>query len=231
MALADLSNTKTRAIIICAGEATRWANYMGVKKHFIEVEGEAILHRTVRLLNEYGIDDIGVVAKDDEYNSTEYAMYKPVISEHNGGVDKFLNSQHLWLNDGRTIVLYGDVYFTEYAMQTIANHAHRDWQLFARAFGSRYTGRKWGECFAQSFYPEHIAEHLRKLEQAVELWHEGKIKNPSGWQHYRFMIGLPPEMVDTIMVGDRFVNIDDLTDDFDSKEDYDLWLKGYNKWK
>lgn len=54
---------KTTAIIICAGDATRWGNYLGVPKHLIEIEGERLLDRTVRLLRERGITDIFIVVK------------------------------------------------------------------------------------------------------------------------------------------------------------------------
>lgn len=226
MATIDLDTISTRAIIICAGEVTRWNKYLGVDKHFIEIDDEQILKRTVRLLKKNGIKDIYIVSKEDKrYAIKGTKQFVPKLNEYNGGVDKFLNSQELWLQKGRTIVLYGDVYFSEYAMETIVNHNHVDWQLFGRAFGSRITGCKWGECFAQSFYGPHIKQHREMLETAVKLWHREKIRNPSGWQHYRFMIGLPPEKVDTIMVGDRFVNIDDETEDFDTKEDYIAFMK------
>lgn len=230
MALTDLSTIKQRAIIIAAGDGTRWGKYLGIDKHFIEIDGEKLIHRTVRQLRDNGIEDIWVVGKDKRYEIPGAKFFLPELNEHNDGVDKFLNSKELWI-DGRTIVLYGDVYFSEYAMGKIVNHNHRDWQLFARAFGSRITGCKWGECFAQSFYTEHIPEHKRNLEKAVKLWHQGKIRRPSGWQHYRFMIGLPPNRVDEPFVGDRFVNIDDFTDDFDSPDDYDRWMQNYKEWK
>lgn len=220
----DLKQMHQRAIIICAGEATRWDNYLGVKKHFIEIGGEKLLHRTVRLLKENGINDIYIVNKgESEYKIKGTKSFIPELNEYNGGVDKFINSKELWLENGRTIVLYGDVYFSEYAMEKIVTHNNYDWQLFGRAFGSRVTGCPWGECFAQTFFGQHRTEHLEKLEAAVEMWHKGEIRNPSGWQHYRFMINLPKDRVDVIMVGDRFINIDDETDDFDTKEDYITW--------
>lgn len=226
--LADLSQIHQRAIIIAAGEGTRWGNHLGVPKHFIEVDGEPILARTVRLLNEHGVTDVNVVGPDDErYRIDGATLYVPELQQdcnQNCGADKFLSSKDLWLNEGRTIVLYGDCYFTDQAVNTITGYAHRDWLLFARPHGSHITGCPWGECFAQSFFDGQIGEHLRTLERAVHLHHNQKIWHPSGWQHYRAMMGLPVDWWDRQCWGDRLVLIDDFTEDFDSPDDYDTFM-------
>ena len=54
----------TRAIFICAGEATRWDSYLGVEKHYAPIEGEPIIERAVRLFKAEGIKDIFVVSRD-----------------------------------------------------------------------------------------------------------------------------------------------------------------------
>lgn len=227
--LADLSTTRQRAIIIAAGEGTRWNNYLGVPKHFIEVDGEPIIERTVRLLLKYGVSDVQVVGPDDDrYRIDGSTLYVPELRQdcdQNCGADKFLSSKSLWLEDGRTIALYGDCYFTDDAIEKITGYAHKDWLLFARARGSEITGCPWGECFAQSFFNDHIPEHLRTLERAVELHHDKQLRHPSGWQHYRAMIGLPVELWDGPYWGDRMVWIDDFTDDFDSPEDHKTWMR------
>ena len=45
-------------IIMADVDGKRWNNYIGIPKHLIEINGEPILARTVRLLKENGIDDI-----------------------------------------------------------------------------------------------------------------------------------------------------------------------------
>ena len=227
--LADLTATRQRAIIIAAGEGTRWNDHLGIPKHFIEIDGESIIRRTVRLLNENGVGDVYVVAPDDDrYRIDGSAMFVPQLRsrcDENCGADKFLSSEELWLSDGRTIVLYGDVYFTDDAIKTITTYSHIDWLLFARPYGSLITGCPWGECFAQSFFNEHIPEHVRTIRCAVDLHHDRKIGHPSGWQHYRAMTGLPVEYWDRPFYGDRLVRIDDWTEDFDSKEDYETFMR------
>ena len=41
--------------ILANGDGKRWGNYMGVPKQLLEIDGETILHRMVRLLREEGV--------------------------------------------------------------------------------------------------------------------------------------------------------------------------------
>ena len=64
--------------------------------------------------------------------------------------DKFLSAESRWSDVGQTVILYGDVFFTEAAMATILSHTgpHR---FFGRRERSYFTGRPWREMFALSF--------------------------------------------------------------------------------
>lgn len=215
-----------RAIIIAAGEATRWNNYLGTPKHLIRIDGEPLLHRTVRLLKQY-TDDIFVVAKDDPLYLIDGATrYVPTLNyEAHADADKFLSSKELWNDKGRTVVFYGDVYFTEYAMHKIASYWVKDWTLFCRPHASMYTGTPWGECFAQSFYPEHIEQHEAKLMHIARLFKRGRIDRCGGWEHYRAMIGLRDDQIRSKQIKGNIVTIDDFTDDFDYPDDYDRFIE------
>lgn len=157
-----------RVLIICAGQGTRWEGYLGTEKHLVEIEGERLLDRTVRLLSEQGVGNVCVVTKeyDERYNVLGTSQEVVCVDyENNVDADKFLSSKHLWHKAGRTIVLYGDCYFTDQAMEVIVHFPKREWTLFCRPGASKLTGTNWGECFAQSFYPEHLSEHEKKLRQ------------------------------------------------------------------
>ena len=56
-------------IIMADGEGKRWGNYKNVPKHLITIEGETILARTLRLLQENNIpkQDIWVTSSDPRY--------------------------------------------------------------------------------------------------------------------------------------------------------------------
>ena len=208
------------AIIIAAGRGTRWNNYLGRPKHFVEIDGEPIIKRTVRLARSY-TKRLYVVASSQDYCISGTSLYVPTATNKTYGADKFLSSEHLWSRSGRTVVLYGDVYFTEAAMQHIMLYKPRQWALFARFGASAFTGKQCGECFAHSFYPEHIHEHTVALHAIIKASRQGKIERCGGWEHYRAMEGLP--LREHKRKG-RLVDIDDWTEDFDSPSDYNMWM-------
>lgn len=219
----------TVAIIIAAGEATRWKNYLGVPKHYAKVDDEPIIERTVRLLGERGVENIYTVSKS--YNIRGAANFVPTLNyEENADADKFLSSKDLWNMSGRTIVLYGDVYFTDKAMDSIVGFPDHQWKLFCRPGPSLYTGTPHGECFAQSFYADHIEAHEKALRKIAKLKLEGKIDRCGGWEHSRMMAGLE-DINRHIKDLDIYYVIDDFTEDFDYPADYKTFMRNLKKWR
>jgi hypothetical protein len=218
------------AIIIAAGEQTRWNNYLGIRKHFIKIDGEPIIKRTIRLLNESGTTP-HVVGRDQTYDLPGSKLFLPEFNSKNFGVDKFLNSKELWSQSERTIVFYGDVYFSDKAMKTILEYEPREWTLFGREGASEITGTGHGECFAQSFYPEHLKQHEKALHEVIALERENRITRSGGWEHYRQMAGYANTSPISHVVGRNFVEINDWTDDFDEPAEYEEYMKRYEKSK
>lgn len=204
-----------RIIVIAAGEGSRWRGHTGVPKHLARIRGEVLLERTVRQFRSHG--EVIVIGPDDErYSVRGSRLVVPDLDPTNHGADKFLSSRHLWSLDDRTLVVYGDVRFTDAAVRTIVSHPAEDWRLFARFGPSRVYGGDRGECFAQSFWPANIGDHLSALQWIVRLRQERVLGQIGGWQHYRAMEGL---FLDEHARGSRFVEIDDETDDLDYPED------------
>lgn len=216
--------TKTRVIIIAAGDAVRWNNHLGIPKHFAPVDGEPIIYRTTRQLKEYPDLEVFVVGTDERYDIDGSTLYIPNKNSNNRGLDKFLSSKELWLGVGRTIILYGDVYFTDEAMKHIIAEPTQGFTLFARPFNSVLTGSG-GECFALSFYNADS-----KLDYAIErcsdLLSRGIIDRDGGWEVYRAYIDIPDELMNKHLVSNQnFFAINDWTDDFDFPEDYDVFVQ------
>ena len=212
-----------RVIIMCAGNGTRWGNYLGVPKHFVTVDGKMLLHRTVE---QFLGHDIFIVANSNMYSVEGTTLYHPIHNHKNANADKILNSSPLWSDRERTILLFGDVYFTDEAVQKIKEFTERDWTVFGRMKGSKITGKKWGELFAFSFYPEHIQELKNASNNALSDYKDGYVSRVQGWEIYRSWAG-----------GDirihreygHFIEIDDFTDDFDFPRDYDRWCNKRGK--
>ena len=210
-------------IIICAGEATRWNNYLGVPKHLISVDGETLIERTVRLLHKYKREDINVhlVVKnlnDDRYVIKGATRYKADLNPDNVDADKFLSSKKLWNKTGRTMVIYGDVWFSEEAIKRIVRSEIMEWTLFAN----------FEECFVQSFYPIDIPKHLAALYKIRDAYKQGFISRCGGWEHYRAFVDT--DLVEH-KVGPHFYLVFDESDDFDFPSDYDEWIKKHEEYK
>jgi len=217
-----------RAIIIAAGEGSRWGEYLGIPKHLAEVEGEPVLYRTVRLLKQNGVSEIIIVGPMDlRYKLDDVNLFVPVKHPEYADADKFLSSEILWNTNGRTITLFGDVFFSEEAITKIISCNRETWTVFGRQFGSFFTGTKYGEIFAHSFFPKDIAKHKECLEILVNAVKSKDAKKGSGWEHYKVMQGVRGRDIrrSKIMIDDNFIEINDWTEDFDFPEDYDRFIK------
>jgi len=219
-----------RVIIVAAGEGSRWGNYKGVPKHLVEVDNETLLHRTVRLLKKYSIiDDIFIVGpNDNRYKINETNLFVPKKTPENFDADKFLSSEELWSKKTRTVIIFGDVFFTDEAIDTIINDNSSLWMSYGRYSGSNITGSKYGEMFGHSFFPNDIEKHKRSLLHVIELVKKRLAKKGNGWEHYRVMQDVPDDKVNIHKIYKNFIEINDWTEDFDYPQDYDMWIE---RWK
>jgi hypothetical protein len=207
-----------RVILICAGRAERWRKYLGVPKHLILIDGEMLLDRTLRLVRRYTSAAIVIVAFDPEYDRDNHERFEPRHGPHHFcDTDKFLSSKERWAESGQTVILYGDVFFTDAAMKTILSHvgSHR---FFGRREDSYITGRRWREMFALSFPAEERAELAEHMSQLRSDLLSGKVSRGGGWELFGRIHGY---------TWNQFTAIDDFTDDFDYPEDYDNWIRRY----
>jgi Predicted sugar nucleotidyltransferases len=214
----------TTVIVICAGEAQRWGDYLNTPKHLIAPEGERLIDRTTRLFRAAGAERVYVVSKpgDMRYETPYGERVDAKLNPRNGDADKFLSSRHLWSTTGRTVVVYGDVWFDPEAVEKIM--ADRDdWTLYCRPGPSQVTGATSGECFAVGFHPRHHAEYAAALNRVAALWRDGKLKRCGGWETYRAMCGA--ENLRKHRMYNRFVEIGGWVEDFDKPADYDKWIE------
>ena len=133
----------TKVLILCAGESTRWGNYLGVPKQLILINGESLLERMVRLLRAQGYYDIEVISHDERLLLSNCGFFKP--SRFRWTVESLLSTHSLWKD--KTLVLLGDVFFTEPAIYTIINSG-QGIHIYGRPGPSKYTFSQYGEIFA-----------------------------------------------------------------------------------
>jgi hypothetical protein len=196
-----------KVVIMAAGNGLRWNNFLGVPKQMIPINGEPLLHRTIRLLKERKIPYKDIVVTVPEKGFYGKLPCKEVVGDPTWSVDKFLNAYG-------DLYVYGDVYYTEEAMNTIVYTLEPS--FYGRYTGSRITGKKWGEVFGVR--PD---DRMREIFKQIK---EMDIPKRRGWEVYRLWAGYG---INEDKVGDYWREIDDFTDDIDSPEEYHRWKTNY----
>lgn len=221
-------------LILAQGTSKRWARphgglYLDRPKHFVEVDGETLIARTVRLFTERGCDVVVVAPDEPRYHvgAPVVELEDPYPSGQN--LDKLLGTVPLWSVDGRTTVVFGDVFYTEHAADLIASCEEPQPHWFRRPGPSKITGHEWDETFAFSFLPEH---HHRVVEVAAAVNAKaasGRIRAAFMRCHYAAMLGLPDISSRTAICNTPHqTHIDDWTDDFDRFDEWCRWQGRYN---
>lgn len=196
-----------RVIIACAGGQAKWGDHLGVPSHLVPVGGEPLLHRTIRQARAITSDVHVTSPADDRYSVLG-------VSRHIRGLEhpnEYVSTRDLWDPAGRTVLLLGDVYFTDQAIARIANRLEREYRVFGRRGGSRITGTPWGEIFAASWWPE---QHEMLDAYLADIGD----RNKAGWRLLRAVQGTHTDR--HTVLRPWFVKIDDATDDFDFPDDY-----------
>lgn len=224
----------SRVIILCGGEASRWNCYRGERnKQLVRVAGEILIQRTMRLLGKYQTSSIVVLVPDGEV--AEYRKLLPdkveihVVEKPDSGYAtpawKYLSSESLWKKGQRNIVLLGDVWFSEYAMNAIFDEHNVDWISFGRHHPSEITGCPHGEIFGLKF--TNVEKHSNGVKLLNQFYKAGLCnEKAAGWALLQVINNENPNIRSP---GASFVNIDDFTEDFDFAEDYDRWVLNFQK--
>jgi hypothetical protein len=220
-----------RALILAGGDGRRWNHAHGVPKHLIEVDGEAILKRTVRLLGMHTAD-IVVVGADPRYAVWATGLWHPAPVKGLADCKKYLDAEEIWSLDRPTVMFYGDCFYTEEAMEIICNRAQGVLGPGAIFFGregpSALTGKPYGELFAVALARGAAAHNRFRAEafRQAEMRSLGRLRRNAGWELYRGLApgDLRPEGPHGVE-SETFYEIDDATEDFDFAYDYDRWRK------
>jgi hypothetical protein len=168
-----MTKSNQKVLIIAAGDGSRWGNYLGVPKHLVNIEGEILLNRTCRQFLRYS-SDVVVVGPDDRYSVQGTKLFIPDMSERRE-LDKFASSMSEWNEQGKTILVYGDVYFTDEAVEAIVSHVG-DWRYFCRSKASSITGKNCKEIFAISFDSADLKLFKKAITRANQIDKENIIQ-------------------------------------------------------
>lgn len=182
------------------GKGTRWGNYQDKPKHLIEIGGETLLGRTVRLLKEKDEScEVIITSHDLRYEFAGARRYEP---KHNLlEIDRFTEE----LIEDNICFLYGDTFYSEEAVKTITETAAEDILFFGNERAIVAIKVADGELFRY-----HVSRVRKK-------YLNGEIEKCIGWQVYQSFLNLPfgEKKIDA-----KFILLKDGTEDFNSPEDY-----------
>ena len=195
------------AVIVAGGEARRWENYGGVAKHFIEIDGERLIDRTIRQSSALFDRTVAVVPESNYVSGVDLEIIAP---EETRALEpwKILSSKEEW-SSGQTTLLYGDVYFTDSAIKKIAA-AEAKLAFLMRWKKSDRTGKPYGEIYAISFTRSMHEQIIAAMEDFTP---DPSIPARAGWH-----------LLHRLWSAATMVEIDDETEDFDNPEDYERWM-------
>jgi len=188
-------------IIMADGKGTRWNNYQDIPKHFIRVDGETLLERTVRLLHEKdGNCEVIITSHDERYEVEGAYRYEPQNNVLE--IDRFTRE----LIEDNVCFLYGDTYYSDDSVDIIVNSISEDLLFFGNE--KSIVAVKVSDA---SVFKQHI-------QNVTNLFVAGKIKDCKGWQVYQSFMNLP---YDQKQIDKKYVYIKDGTKDFNAPEDLD----------
>lgn len=198
----------------------------GYYEHFDEpyskaltvVKGESIVARTLRLLQNAGI------SKEQTYISgfdERLHGFGVTVLEHNNTY-RYEDGEMkgYWLDafyphfpeDTKVTYLYGDVVYTQEAIDTIVNCEREGNILLGTGMAKNKLHKNWGEPFA--YKVDDYKAFLIGIGAVKIMYCEGKLKrHPITWELYRFLNGLD---INVQAVRDEtYIVIDDGTMDVD----------------
>lgn len=186
-------------IIMADGKGTRWNNYQDIPKHFIKVNGETLLARTVRLLKENdSFCEVIITSHDPRYEVAGARRYEP---KHNVlEIDRFTTE----LIEDNICFLYGDTYYSDVSIKTIVDTAAEDLLFFGNARSIVAVKVADAKVFSS---------HVNRVR---ELFLAGKIEKCIGWQVYQSFLGLP---FGEKKITEKYIYLRDDTRDFNSPQD------------
>lgn len=172
-------------------------------KQLLPVDGEPNLFRTIRMLREKNRNDFIVIAEGLMFTDSQIDSLPNQIRTLRCPGD-ILNgiSQLLKFNES-FIFLLGDVIYSQQLLADILSYDEREYTLWGRKGGNKYTGKAAKEIFALSVSIECVSTVIDQIS------HIKDVNDRNLWSLYHSFI-----------YTGNWEEVNDWTDDVDSPEEY-----------
>ena len=189
-----------------------------IPRQLVEINGERLIERTIRLLKENGVKDIIVTASDKRFDEIDVKKYKPKNSnyDYKTGKGYWLNAFPFELMNEPVCFIWGDVYFSEYAIKTIVE-TDTDSTLFFCSYNNK-TREYIKEHDEPLAYKIVDTDLFKKHINIVKKMYDDGLTNrhPIVWEVYRSINGLD---VNEHKMTVNYKVINDVSCDIDSQND------------
>lgn len=196
-------------IIMCGGTYYAWST----PRQMTEINGEAIVARTIRLLRECGVSDIYISTND-----MRFLKFGVTLLQHYNDFDTYGRgswTEAFYPTEEPACYIMGDVVFSPEAIRTIVETPVKSIQFFASAppFSPIYS-RRWAEPFAFK------VEDQRRFRAAIDFVIANETtgifnRRPIAWELWQVINGEDVNMINF----SNYVVINDYTCDIDQPGD------------
>ena len=190
-----------------------------IPRQLVNVNGEVLIDRTIRLLKDNGVEDITILASDERFK--KYGeVYTPKSSNYDyaTGEGYWLDAFPFEIMNEPICFIWGDVYFSEEAIKTIVEN-DTDNLLFFCSYNNDSSDyiKEHDEPFAYKIVNTNLFKY--HVDKVKRLYDEGKTcRHPIVWEVYR---SINNQNINEHVMTKDFIAINDITCDIDSVEDVD----------
>lgn len=189
-----------------------------IPRQLVEIDGERLIARTIRLLKENGVKDITITARDKRFNDLGVKVYNPKTSNYNYATGKgyWLNAFPFEMMDEPVCFIWGDVYFSEEAIKTIVENDTNSTLFFCtyNNESDKYIKHHDEPLAYKVVDTDLFKKHITKVKK---MYDDGLCcRHPIVWEVYRSIHGID---VNTHIMTDNFIAINDISCDIDSLKD------------
>lgn len=201
-------------VIMCGGDYVKWEK----PKHLTQINGEALVERTIRLLRSCGVSDIAISS-----NNPLFELYDvPVLKHQNDYCLDWESSHGNWLDcfypsEEPICYIFGDVVFSPDAIRTIVNYKTDGIMFFASAEplpSPNIYCKPWAEPFAYKVVD--TKRFFDSIKKCLEYEKNGCFyRQPVSWELWQVIQKTPLNIIDYT----NYVAINDYTCDIDEPDD------------
>lgn len=212
-----IKGTGMKYIIMCGGTYEKWKR----PRQLTVINGETVVGRTIRLLEENGVHDIAISTNLNGFGGLGVHILNHENTYHARGYDDFDGYwfEAFYPTTEPVCYIFGDVFFSPEAIRKIVRTDTKEIELFASSppFDPRYP-KEDAEPFALKVVNRQHFEAM--IERTKEYAGRGAFRRkPIMWELWQVIKGTPLNIIDY----NNYTVINDYTCDIDSPEDIEFY--------